>query len=64
MILLFTVPTFLLFVLCVEGAAYYNWLDSIKSEIDRTLGRADWVFPSVRSRQAWMRTNLIKSYTN
>ena len=60
--ILLTTAAFLLFVLYVEQYAIRMHLKAMRCDIYRTWGRADWVYPCVRERRTWMRTNTVKSY--
>ena len=62
MILLFTIPSFLAFVLYVEQHALRMRLKAMRCQVYQTWGRVDWVYPSARKQQEWMRSNTIKTY--
>jgi hypothetical protein len=59
---LYTLITFLAFVLWVESYNLRINLRNLKKRILRTWGRADWVYPVVRETREWMRTNTIQTY--
>jgi hypothetical protein len=62
MIITFAIITFALFAAYVETANFREWLRSIRSQVSRTYGKAEWVFPNAKQDQAWMRTNTIQNY--
>jgi len=62
MILSFTLITFALFVLYVEGAALRDKYKALKRLIHTTFGRADFVYPNTKQPQSWMRSNTIQRY--
>ncbi len=60
--ILYTLITFLAFVLWVESYNLRVNLRNMKHHILRTWGRADWVYPVVRERQEWMRRTVKQNY--
>lgn len=59
MTLLFAIPAFLAFVLYVESAELLSRFKAFKQRINKTFGRAYWVYPTTRKQQEWMRYNII-----
>lgn len=60
--ILTTLTVFVIFIAWVESYQARLSFKKWKSEMDKTWGRADWVYPVRRQTQEWMRTNTIQTY--
>jgi len=60
--ILYTLITFAAFVLWVESYNLRLRLRAFKSHVFQTWGRADWVVPTPRETQTWMRTSVKQNY--